>query len=49
MFHSTRLSGCAYCFGCVGLSGVDFYILNEPYRRADYFAITEQLMQELRS
>jgi len=31
------------------VSGVDFYILNEPYRRAEYFELTRRLQQELRS
>jgi hypothetical protein len=41
------LTGCSYCFGCVGLSGADFRILNEPYTRTDYFAITGRLAREL--
>jgi|SRR6187399_1040629 len=47
VFHSTRLLGCTYCFGCVGLAGVDFHILNEPYRRNEYFELVRHLMQEL--
>lgn len=42
------LSGCNYCFGCVGLANKDFHILNEPYGRKEYFAITSRLFQELR-
>jgi hypothetical protein len=42
------LSNCNYCFGCVGLSGKDFHILNEPYSRTDYFAITAELSRQLR-
>ena len=42
------LTGCSYCFGCVGLSQRDFHILNEPYGRRDYFAIAKRLTQELR-
>jgi hypothetical protein len=42
------LTGCSYCFGCVGLSARDFCILNEPYDRRDYFAITRRLARELR-
>ncbi len=45
--HSSRLSGCSYCFGCVGLTGADFFILNEPYRRAEYFEVTRKLTEEL--
>jgi hypothetical protein len=37
------LSECNYCFGCVGLSRVDFHVLNEPYDRSAYFAITKEL------
>lgn len=39
--------GCTYCFGCVGLSKKDFHILNRPYDKATYFALTAQLMREL--
>jgi len=41
------LAGCSYCFGCVGLSHKDFHILNEPYDRSAYFALTNQLAQAL--
>lgn len=47
VFHSTRLVGCTYCFGCVGLSGVDFFILNEPYKQSEYFELVRHLLQEL--
>jgi hypothetical protein len=42
------LSACSYCFGCVGLSHKDFHILNEPYDRSTYFAITSKLTQAMR-
>jgi len=42
------LSGCTYCFGCVGLSKKDFHILNEPYDRKTYFDIVAKLSRELR-
>ena len=38
---------CHYCFGCVGLSGRDFHILNEPYERSEYFKITAALSRAL--
>ena len=38
---------CHYCFGCVGLNRKDFHILNEPYSRADYFRIVNQLVNAL--
>jgi hypothetical protein len=40
-------TNCTYCFGCVGLNRKDFHILNEPYDRRSYFALTQQLMKEL--
>src|SRR5690606_3672693 len=40
---STRLIGCTYCFGCVGLSGRDFFVLNQPCARDEYFALTRRL------
>jgi len=41
------LTECAYCFGCVGLAGVDFHLLNQPYPREEYFALTRRLLAEL--
>ncbi len=41
-------TGCTYCFGCVGLGRRDFHILNEPYDRATYFALTSRLARDLR-
>lgn len=38
---------CNYCFGCVGLSGKDFHILNEPYERQAYFETVKRLRREL--
>jgi hypothetical protein len=38
---------CRYCFGCVGLSGREFSILNEPYDRATYFKLTAELARTL--
>jgi hypothetical protein len=46
--RSSALANCNYCFGCVGLSGKDFYILNERYERQDYFEITNRLSRELK-
>ncbi len=46
--QSTGCSGCNYCFGCVGLHGRDFHILNEPYDRETYFRLTRELSRELR-
>ena len=40
-------TSCSYCFGCVGLSKKDFHILNKPYDRSTYFAITSRLAREL--
>jgi len=45
--RSVALSDCTYCFGCVGISGKDFYVLNEPYDRSTYFDVTRRLLQEL--
>jgi hypothetical protein len=42
------LSGCTYCFGCVGLSKKDFHILNEPHDRQTYFEKVAELRRALR-
>jgi hypothetical protein len=44
---SVECTGCTYCFGCVGLSRKDFHILNRPYDRSAYFALTARLSREL--
>jgi hypothetical protein len=48
LVRCAAMSNCSYCFGCVGLSGKDFHILNEPYERQDYFRITAELTRQLR-
>lgn len=47
LVRSVSCSDCSYCFGCVGLRQADFHILNEPYERADYFAVVRRLEREL--
>jgi hypothetical protein len=44
---SRTLADCTYCFGCVGLSRKDFHILNVPFGRTEYFALTKRLRAEL--
>ncbi len=43
LVRSVDCSNCTYCFGCVGLTGKDFHILNQPYPRGEYFALTAKL------
>ena len=47
LVKSVDCTGCTYCFGCVGLNKKDFHILNKPYDRSTYFAITSRLVREL--
>jgi hypothetical protein len=47
LVKSIDCTGCTYCFGCVGLSKKDFHILNRPYDRSTYFALTARLGREL--
>lgn len=47
LVRSVDCTGCTYCFGCVGLVRKDFHILNRPYDRSAYFALTAKLMREL--
>jgi hypothetical protein len=44
---SRGCSECTYCFGCVGLAGKDFHILNVKYTRSEYFRIVASLEAEL--
>jgi hypothetical protein len=34
---------CVFCFGCVGLVKKEFHILNQPFRRDEYFRIVKDL------
>jgi hypothetical protein len=36
-------TGCTYCFGCVGLVGKEFHVLNQPMTRSEYFATIAKL------
>ena len=36
-------SECVFCFGCVGLVKKEFHILNQPFRRDEYFRMLEKL------
>lgn len=47
LVRCSDMTDCTYCFGCVGLVKKDFHILNEPYDRSSYFAITSRLAREL--
>ena len=47
LVKSVDCTGCTYCFGCVGLSRKDFHVLNRPYDRSTYFALTARLSREL--
>jgi hypothetical protein len=47
LVYCRDLRECNYCFGCVGLSRKEFHILNEPYPRSEYFALTDKLGQQL--
>lgn len=40
---------CKHCFGCVGLQSKEFYILNKPYSRDEYFKKVAEIKQEMRS
>ena len=47
LVRSLDCTGCTYCFGCIGLVRKDFHILNVPYERGAYFALTSRLAREL--
>lgn len=47
LVRSFDCDGCTYCFGCVGLSKKEFHILNKPYDKSSYFALSGKLMREL--
>jgi hypothetical protein len=48
LVYCRNLSDCTYCFGCVGLSKKDFYILNVPFSRTEYFETIKRLKKELK-
>ena len=45
---STDCYDCTFCFGCVGLVGREFCILNEQYTREEYFKRAEELEKMFR-
>lgn len=34
---------CVFCFGCVGLHKKEFHILNQPFKRDEYFRLVKEL------
>ncbi len=38
---------CVQCFGCVGLSGAEFHILNQPFKRGAFFKKVAELRKLL--
>jgi hypothetical protein len=38
-------SDCVHCLACVGLSGAEFYVLNERRTRKEYFALLRQVQE----
>jgi hypothetical protein len=46
LIMSEDCSDCVFCFGCVGLSKKEFHILNQKFRRDEYFAKLEKLEAE---
>ncbi len=41
----TGCVNCTYCYGCTGLTNQEFYILNQPYTREEYFKLVKALKQ----
>lgn len=39
---------CKHCFGCVGLQSKEFYILNKPYERDEYFKKVAEIKAHMR-
>lgn len=40
---SRHCNECVFCFGCVGLVKKEFHILNQPFRRDEYFKTVKDL------
>lgn len=40
---------CKDCFGCVGLQNKQYYILNKPYSREEYFKKVSEIKAQMRS
>lgn len=40
---------CKHCFGCVGLQSKEFYILNQPYSRDEYFKKVTEIKAAMRA
>ena len=36
---------CVFCFGCIGLVKKEFHILNQPFKKDQYFRLLEKLQK----
>ena len=46
--YSELLFNCKDCFGCVGLQGKQYYILNQPYTRDEYVKKVAEIKAQMR-
>lgn len=46
--YSELLFNCKHCFGCVGLQSKEYYILNQPYSKEDWFKKVAEMKDEMR-
>lgn len=47
--YSELLFNCKNCFGCVGLQGKQYYILNKPYPKEEYFKKVEEIKAQMKA
>lgn len=46
--YSELLFNCKHCFGCIGLQSKEYYILNTPYSKEDYFKKVIEIKEEMK-
>jgi hypothetical protein len=47
--YSLYLINCEHCFGCVGLKNAKYHILNQPYKKDEYFKKRSKIIERMKS
>lgn len=47
--YSELLFSCKNCFGCIGLQSKQYYILNKPYSKEDYYKKVAEIKAKMRT
>ncbi len=48
IYYCSDLRSCRNCFGCAGIKGKDYSILNKQYTKEEYFELKEKIIEHMR-